>query len=221
MPEELKERLNQIADVPLAKLKGKRHGILRKVAALNALSSLESDAATGAAARNVHFWKAPWGEPEWVMVPAGEFLMGSKIWMDAPMHHVFVAEFKIARVPVTNAQYALFVRDNQAEGPRHWSGGRPPKEKENHPVVDISWRDAQAYCCWLSSKLGYNVQLPTEAECEKAARGDHDRREFPWGDTWEELRCNSDKLGLEDTSPVGLFLSGASPSGVLDMVGNV
>jgi formylglycine-generating enzyme required for sulfatase activity len=137
------------------------------------------------------------------------------------LHRVFVPEFQIARVPITNAQYALFVADAKVEPPGDWRGGRPPQGKENHPVVNVSWRDAQAYCRWLSGKIERTVRLPTEAEWEKTARGDKDKRAYPWGDEWLELRCNSDELGLGETSPVGLFLNGASPYGVLDMAGNV
>jgi formylglycine-generating enzyme required for sulfatase activity len=113
------------------------------------------------------------------------------------------------------------VANQKVEPPQHWRGGQPPKGEENHPVVYISWHDAQAYCRWLSGKLGKSVRLPTEAEWEKAARGDKDQREYPWGDEWAELKCNSYELGLEGTSPVGFFTSGASPCGCLDMAGNV
>jgi iron(II)-dependent oxidoreductase len=140
---------------------------------------------------------------------------------EKPVHRVYVAEFRIARVPVTNAQYSLYVKDTKATPPSDWRGGQPPAGKENHPVVNVSWHDAQAYCRWLGAKTGKAVRLPTEAEWEKAARGDKDKRAYPWGDDWEALRCNSEELGLGDTSPVGLFLKGASPYGVLDMTGNV
>jgi formylglycine-generating enzyme required for sulfatase activity len=140
---------------------------------------------------------------------------------EKPIHRVFVPEFQIARVPITNAQYALFVADAKAEPPKDWRGGKPPQGKENHPVVYVSWHDAQAYCQWLSGKIERTVRLPTEAEWEKTARGDKDKRAYPWGDEWQELRCNSSELGLGETSPVGLFLNGASPYGVLDMAGNV
>ncbi len=213
---EVRQRLKQEADARLTK--GDRAQVLRKVAAMNALNRIESGQFTS------KFWKPPWGEPEWVAVPAGEFWMGREKGdydNERPLHRVTVAEFQIARVPTTNAQYALFVAEVKVEPPEHWRGGGPPKGKENHPVVNVSWRDAQAYCRWLGEKIGKVVCLPTEAEWEKASRGGEGQREYPWGDKWEELWCNSSELGLGDTSPVGLFLGGASPYGCLDMAGNV
>lgn len=208
---EIRKRLKQEADAPLKK--GDRAGVLRKVSAMNALTRIESGQ-FGAVSR---FWTQPWGRPEWVTIPAGEFWMGD----GNSAHRVFVPEYQIARVPVTNAQYALYVADAKVKPPADWRGGQPPAGKESHPVVNVSWHDALAYCRWLGTKIGRAVRLPTEAEWEKAARGDKDKRAYPWGDDWEELRCNSEELGLGDTSPVDLFLTSASLYGVLDMVGNV
>jgi formylglycine-generating enzyme required for sulfatase activity len=78
-----------------------------------------------------------------------------------------------------------------------------------------------AYCRWLSSVTGKAITLPSEAQWEKAARGDRDRREYPWGDRWDAAKCNTSELGLGGTTPVGIFPEGASPYGCLDMVGNV
>jgi toxoflavin biosynthesis protein ToxD len=203
------------------------------VAAANALSQIESGQFGGVS----QFWKAPWGEPDWVRIPAGEFWMGSEkssYGDERPLHKVTLPAFAIACVPVTNAQYALFVADQQVKPPDGWRGGQPPKGEENHPVVNVSWHDAQAYCRWLSGKIEKQVRLPTEAEWEKAARGGLpspsegegmgervQAREYPWGDEWSELKCNSFELELQSTSPVGFFTSGASPYGCLDMAGNV
>jgi formylglycine-generating enzyme required for sulfatase activity len=140
---------------------------------------------------------------------------------ERPQHKLHLPEFQIARVPVTNAQYALYVQDTKGEAPSHWRGGDVPPGLENHPVVNVSWHAALAYCKWLGEKIQKTVNLPSEAQWEKAARGDQDKRNYPWGDDWRDLHCNSKELGLNDTTPVGLFLNGASPYGLLDMSGNV
>ena len=81
--------------------------------------------------------------------------------------------------------------------------------------------DAMAYCSWLGQVTGKTITLPSEAEWEKAARGEPDQREYPWGDRFEATRCNSRDLGLSSTTPVGIFPKGASPYGCLDLSGKV
>jgi formylglycine-generating enzyme required for sulfatase activity len=149
--------------------------------------------------------------------------MGSNTGLDdeKPQHRLHLDEFYIARVPITNAQYDLFVQATEREPPSHWEDGRPPKQLESHPVTHVTWHDALAYCRWLGQVTGKNVSLPSEAEWEKAARGDKEARTYPWGDTYDRLRCNGAELGLSSTTPVGIFPDGASPYGVLDMSGNV
>jgi formylglycine-generating enzyme required for sulfatase activity/energy-coupling factor transporter ATP-binding protein EcfA2 len=166
------------------------------------------------------YWTQPYGEPEWIQIPAGEFTMGSETGLgnEKPRHQVYLDEYGIARVPVTNAQYFLFVQATGHPVPHHWQDGRLPKHLESHPVTNVSWHDAMAYCRWLSRVTGKFITLPSEAEWEKAARGDKDTRQFPWGETFDRLRCN---LGQDSTTAVGIFLDGASPYGVLDMIGNV
>lgn len=209
---EVKAKLQKESDVPFKK--GNRDLILRKVVAVSALGRIES----GTLGDSSKYWKQPYGEPEWATVPAGEFWMGSETKdsqeRERPIHRISLAEFQIAKVPITNAQYALYVAEKK------WEKEQPPKNKENHPVVYVSWHDARNYCAWLSEKINREVRLPTEAEWEKAARGAKDKREYPWGDEWGELRCNSDELRLGDTSPVGVF-NNASLYGCLDMVGDV
>jgi formylglycine-generating enzyme required for sulfatase activity len=121
-------------------------------------------------------------------------------------------------VPVTNAQYAIYVNDSGAKPPEHWRGGKVPPGLENHPVVNVTWHDALAYCQWLAQKINKPVSLPSEAEWEKAAKGPISNlqskisnRKYPWGNEWRDLHCNSEELGLGETTPVGLFLKGASP----------
>ncbi|MFQ6102016.1 MAG: SUMF1/EgtB/PvdO family nonheme iron enzyme [Anaerolineae bacterium] len=167
-------------------------------------------------------FSGPYLLPEFVEIPAGEFWMGSEIYDDEkPVHSVYVEEFAIARYPVTNAQYAVFVHATGREPPRHWEGKEPPPHLANHPVVNVSWHDAVDYCRWLSRETGREYRLPSEAEWERAARGAADRREWPWGDEWDAERCNSAEGGPGTTTPVGIYPAGSSPEGVLDMAGNV
>jgi formylglycine-generating enzyme required for sulfatase activity len=169
------------------------------------------------------YWYPPYGEPEWILIPAGEFWMGSENGegREKPAHKLYLPEYKISRVPVTNAQYALFVKATECKAPGHWQGGRIPKGLESHPVVNVEWYDAIAYCEWLGKVTGKHVTLPSEAEWEKAAKGDKDKRQYPWGDQFDSSKCNAYELGLRTTTPVGIFLEGETPYGALDMSGNV
>jgi formylglycine-generating enzyme required for sulfatase activity len=166
-------------------------------------------------------------EPEMTLIPAGEFLMGSDAQQDRnaesyeePQHSLYLPEFLLAKTPVTQAQYREFVRATGHKAPYGWSNGTPPPDKEDHPVVDVSWYDAQDYCQWLSEATGKSYSLPSEAEWEKGARGT-DGRLYPWGNPWDSRRCNSKEGRQGNTTPMGAYLQGVSPYGVLDMVGNV
>lgn len=182
---------------------------------------------------------------DWVPIPAGEFIMGSTderglyIYKDEkPQHNVYLPAFQIARVPVTNTQFRTFVeasgyrttaekkkyayasvdgnwRDVEGADWAHPNGpGSHVRDKADHPVVSVSWYDAQAFCKWAG------VLLPSEAQWEKAARGT-DGWLWPWGnDKPTGDHCNfAGTVG--DTTPVGRYVRGASPYGVMDMSGNV
>jgi formylglycine-generating enzyme required for sulfatase activity len=166
-------------------------------------------------------------EPEMILISAGEFLMGSDPSVDKdarddeqPQHTLYLPDYYMARTPVTNAQYATFVQATGHEQPWLWKDGKPPRGKENHPMVKVSWYDAMAYCRWLAEVTGKSYCLPSEAEWEKGARGS-DGRIYPWGNQWDAERCNSKEGGKGDTTPVGAYPQGASPYGLLDMAGNV
>ena len=166
-------------------------------------------------------------EPEMILIPAGEFLMGSNPQKDKhardneqPQHTLYLPDYYIAKTPVTNAQYAAFVETTVRDQPQHWIAGKPPRGKEDHPVWGVLWYDAVTYCRWLSQVTGKSYCLPSEAEWEKAARGT-DGRIYPWGNQWDAQRCNSEEGGQGGTTPVGVYPEGASPFGALDMAGSV
>lgn len=168
-----------------------------------------------------------------ILIPAGEFLMGSDPDRDEhaqeneqPQHTVHLPAYAMARTPATNAQYAAFVRATRYDPPLHWKilfwkKRWPPIGKKEHPVINVSWHDAMAYCRWLSEVTGKPYRLPSEVEWEKGARGT-DGRIYPWGDVWDAARCNTrEGRKKQSTTPVGAYPEGASPYGLLDMVGNV
>jgi formylglycine-generating enzyme required for sulfatase activity len=165
---------------------------------------------------------------------------------------VYLDAFYMDRYPVTNRQYSQFVQATgystgaeksgwgwTARGEvwervpgADWRHPRGPdssiEDKMDHPVVQVTWYDADAYCRWAGKRL------PTEAEWEKAARGT-DGRAFPWGNSaqdgrklnycdtnctysWRDTNAND---GHAYTAPVGSFAAGRSPYGAYDMAGNV
>jgi formylglycine-generating enzyme required for sulfatase activity len=166
-------------------------------------------------------------EPEMILIPAGDFVMGSDPQQDEnaqdneqPQHRLYLPNYYLAKTPVTNAQYRAFVLATGHEAPEGWSHRTPPRGKEEHPVVHVSWYEAQGYCLWLSEVTGRRYSLPSEAEWEKGARGT-DGRIYPWGDQWDDMRCNSGESGMGKATSVHAYPQGASPYGLLDMAGNV
>lgn len=205
-----------------------------------------------------------------VFIPEGRFQMGSNDGLDneQPAHSVLLSGYWIAKYPVTVSDFSRFVTDSgyvtdaeKGHGSWQWTGETPTRfspfdpweprkdgrwnniyfeQADNHPVGSISWNDANAYCAWLSKKLGVSIVLPTEAQWEKAARGEDGRR-FPWGnDAPTGKHANlADKNfiqkygrytrkphpdlddGFTETSPVDAYPAGQSPYGVFDMAGNL
>jgi rhamnose transport system permease protein len=163
----------------------------------------------------------PRPDVEMVEIPAGPFTMGDDGTdpNEAPAHVVDLPTYYIDKFEVTNADFAMFVEatgyQTQAEARGDKKSWRTYFEgKDNHPVVKVTFSDAQAFCEWMGKRL------PTEEEWEKAARGT-DERDFPWGDLWDTTRANVRLAGLRSTAAVGSFFGGASPYGVEDMAGNV
>jgi len=166
-------------------------------------------------------------EMVFMRVPAGSFLMGSKkndkvaLEEEKPQHKVHLEEYWIGKTPVTNAQYQAFVDASGHGTPRGWESGKPPNGKRDHPVVNVFWQDAQAFCIWAGEITKEAICLPSEAEWEKAARG-ADGRKYPWGNKAPDVKlCNFDK-NIRDTTWVGRYSpQGDSPYGCADMAGNV
>lgn len=169
-------------------------------------------------------------EPELITIPAGPFRMGSTEEQvkageadedETPQHTVVLSEFRMARYPVTNAEYQRFVAARGSESPMGWREGQYPDGRGDEPVTHVSWKDAKTYCLWLSERTGKVYDLPTEAEWEKAARGT-DGRVWPWGDDRDPTKANSLEDGPGGTTPVGSYSpAGDSPYGLADMAGNV
>jgi len=152
-------------------------------------------------------------EIDWVEIPAGPFLMGGIDEEDTrsypnPQRRVSVASFCISRFPITTAQFDSFLA----------AGGHETlasEESPHHPRVDVNWEEAYAFCEWLGEKLGRVIRLPSEEEWEKSARG-LDGRLFPEGNDYSPGRH-----AFGGVVPVWQNPLGASPFGVLDMIGNV
>ena len=158
----------------------------------------------------------------WVTLDGGTFTMGSEHGEDdeKPPHQVTLSPYLMSRYPVTNRQYVSFVMETGKEAPRHWAEAQVPEGGESHPVVNVSWWGAEAYCKWLTKRVGKGVvSLPTEAQWEFAAGG-AEGREYPWGaEEPDKDRANFDNPA-RGTSPVDKYAAGATPTGIYDLAGN-
>jgi formylglycine-generating enzyme required for sulfatase activity/tetratricopeptide (TPR) repeat protein len=167
--------------------------------------------------------------------PAGRRLLSNgagwepqMIARDVPHHWVTLAAYQIARYPVTVAEYDCFVRATGREPPRWENAGQrldwqTQLARPDHPVVCVTWLDALAYAAWLARLTEERWRLPTEAEWESAARWDAQTQQafaYPWGADFDAANCNC-ATAIGQTTPVGSYPAGVSPSGALDMAGNV
>ena len=166
---------------------------------------------------------------EMVLIPAGEFQMGSDDSeannTEKPVHTVYVDAFYMDKYEVTNAQFKAFVdanpqwRKNQIPRVYHdgdylglWNGNDYPSGQGNYPVVFVSWYAAMAYAQWAGKRL------PTEAEWEKAARGGLVGKKYPWGNAIDTSQANYNRE-VGNTTPVGMYAPNGY--GLYDMAGNV
>ncbi|QPD06388.1 MAG: hypothetical protein Nkreftii_004162 [Candidatus Nitrospira kreftii] len=161
-----------------------------------------------------------------VKVPKGPFLYG-----DGKTREVIDYDYWIDQYPVTNEKYRAFIEAGGYKNQQYWSDdGWQWKTKNNvtspiywnastwnkadHPVVGVSYYEAEAYANWAGRRL------PTEQEWEKAARGE-DGRLYPWGEEFDKDRCNSTGSRIGHTTAVNQYPNGVSPYGSYDMAGNV
>lgn len=156
-------------------------------------------------------------------------------WIDIPGKG-----YSIAKYPITNAQYAKFIKAGGYNERKWWTdAGWAQREQDKwtqprfwtdakwnaaeQPVVGVSWYESVAFCLWLSETSGEQITLPTEDQWQYAAQGD-DGHDFPWGKQWDGSRCNNnvDGKGIGKTTPMRQYAGkGDSPFGVVDMAGNV
>jgi formylglycine-generating enzyme required for sulfatase activity len=188
-------------------------------------------------------------EPQMTLIPRGFFMMGStpeqvekailegadKDWLkrEQPAHLVELSDYFIGKYPITNHEYRAYILASGHKPPDGWDGNQYPSGKGDHPVVNVSWNDATAYCIWLSTKYNKPYRLPTESEWEKAARGAPSASEireekeyigpiWPWGNEFDSKNANTSETKIGDTTVVGQFSPrGDSSYGCADMIGNV
>ena len=178
------------------------------------------------------------------MQTAGQDAARTNKWFDHEDDRVTIElpAFRIDLMPVTQSQYAELVTAGKAKAPSideaawkaqgfqqdyatevarfNWKDNLPPRGREDHPVVLVSYEEAVRYCTWRGEQRGEQRRLPTKDEFEKASRGEQGFV-YPWGNAFEAAKLNSAVNGVKDTTPAGQFIEGASPFGVLELAGNV
>ncbi len=179
------------------------------------------------AASDVH------GLPDLVEQPSGTVVIGADDAegqsAERPRHRIDLGPFRLGRTPVTNLQYLSFLISAGGPCPDHWATDPAVWTTPDLPVVMVSWLDAMRYCTWMDTSLrmagvlagGERITLPSEAEWECAAgsgRGDR----YPWGQEPDTAHCNIRATGVSQVLPAGRFSpQGDSPSGCVDLIGNV
>ena len=205
--------------------------LLFGIALLSACVPGDEDASNVVASLD-HIEISPIDGREMVFIPAGEFVMGTDRVDEEKMHlkigavkplfldqhperTVQLDAFYIDRYEVTNAEYKRFIDDSGYNDlPANWVDGVFPEGKENYPVTHITWDEALTYALWAGKRL------PSEAQWEKAARGDKGGL-YPWGNEYVKGYANVNLDGSRELAPIGSYPKDKSPYGVFDMGGNV
>ncbi|TKB89607.1 MAG: DUF4062 domain-containing protein [Nitrospira sp.] len=149
-------------------------------------------------------------------------------WIEIPQGGLMLQAVEMAKYPVTNSQFQVFIGDCGYGNDAWWEGlekidaaAEPRWKDANAPRETVSWYEAVAFCRWLSHKTKSRIRLPTEWEWQQAATGGDPTREYPWPGGWDTARCNSWESRLGQTTAVGLYPSGTSHHGLLDLSGNI
>lgn len=151
-----------------------------------------------------------------VQLPAGTYTLGD----DGAERVVALREVAIGRWPVTNAHFLRFVEATARRPPAALAAKLAAQQLADHPVTDVVFADALAFCTWATAELGRPVRLPTGDEWEAAARGT-DRRAWPWGHSFDHELCACAEAGWGWTVPVTAHPDGASAIGAEQLAGNV
>src|SRR5262245_48141901 len=153
-----------------------------------------------------------------VYLPGGKFIMGRNDGEadEAPAHEVEVKPFFLDQHELTNREYKKFIDETKRQAQIDWKfNGSYEQDEAMKPVVWVTWEDATAYARWA------NKRLPTEEECEYAARGGEKGFIYPWGNEWVEGNANVNRENPTKPSPIMTFEKDISPFGINDMSGNV
>jgi len=178
---------------------------------------------------------------DWCYIPAGDVTIRYGRWnyedgaeyQIERIENIHIPSFFMAKYPLTNAQYDVFIRDADGyQNPAWWDFSdeakvwRTQNQNPENPYVQgntmprtrVSWHDCTAFCRWMSAKMGMTITLPTEGQWQRASAGD-DNRAYAWGNVWDKSRCNHDSAII---TPVTHYAGlGDSPFGCVDMCGNV
>ena len=147
-------------------------------------------------------------------VPNGYFIMGSNLEKDEkPLTKKYLKSYYIDKYEVSNEKYSFFINSTGHQIPAGWKQKKLNLIDKNLPVSGVSWEDADLFSLWSGKRL------PTEAEWEKAARGENGQI-YPWGNKWNKKFCNSLESGLKKSVPVNDYKQGISNYGCFNMIGN-